>query len=71
MDLIIHGVTKSWTWLSDFHFNFKPVSALSNKEVRQSWKKTEAKKSPITIDWSETISHGEKKLETIEIFQSG
>ena len=61
MDLIIHGVTKSWTWLSDFHFNFKPVSVLSNKEVGQSWIKTEAKKCPITLDWPETISFGKKK----------
>ena len=22
MDCIVHGVTKSWTWLSDFHFIF-------------------------------------------------
>ena len=22
MDCIVHGVTKSWTWLSDFHFHF-------------------------------------------------
>ena len=21
-DLIVHGVTKSWTWLRDFHFRF-------------------------------------------------
>ena len=26
MDCIIHGVTKSWTWLSDFHFHFKAVA---------------------------------------------
>ena len=58
MDLIIHGVTKSWTWLSDFHF--KPVSVISNKEVGQSWIKTEAKKSPIILDWPETISYGKK-----------
>ena len=23
MDCIFHGVTKSWTWLSDFHFHFQ------------------------------------------------
>ena len=23
MDCIVHGVTKSWTQLSDFHFHFK------------------------------------------------
>ena len=22
MDYIVHGVAKSWTWLSDFHFSF-------------------------------------------------
>ena len=22
MDYIVHGVTKSWTWLSNFHFHF-------------------------------------------------
>ena len=21
MEFIVHGVTKSWTWLSDFHFS--------------------------------------------------
>ena len=25
MDCIVHGVTKSWTWLSDFHFTFSRV----------------------------------------------
>ena len=24
MDGIVHGDTKSWTWLSDFHFHFFP-----------------------------------------------
>ena len=23
MDCIDHGVARSWTWLSDFHFHFK------------------------------------------------
>ena len=23
MDCIVHGVTKSWAWLSDFHFHFR------------------------------------------------
>ena len=22
MDCVVNGVTKSWTWLSDFHFHF-------------------------------------------------
>ena len=31
MDCIIHGVTKSWTQLSDFHFNmFYPLSLPSS-----------------------------------------
>ena len=25
MDYIVHGVSKSWTWLSDFHFHFMAV----------------------------------------------
>ena len=25
MDCIAHGVTKSWTWLSDFHFLYSPI----------------------------------------------
>ena len=24
-----HGVTKSWTWLSDFHFSLSPISSLN------------------------------------------
>ena len=29
MDCIVHGVAKSWTWLSDFHFSmFKPLNFL-------------------------------------------
>ena len=25
MDCIVHGVAKSWTWLSDFHFHYYPL----------------------------------------------
>ena len=25
MDYIVHGVTKSWTRLNDFHFHFQPT----------------------------------------------
>ena len=27
--LEFHGVTKSWTWLSDFHFSLSPISSLN------------------------------------------
>ena len=29
MDCIVHGVTKSWTWLSNFHYQFSSVQSLS------------------------------------------
>ena len=32
-DSIVHGVTKSWTWLSDFHFHFSfSTNVLRTKE---------------------------------------
>ena len=43
IDCILHGVAKSWTWLSDFHFHFK-INPLDCKEIKpvhpkgnQSW----------------------------------
>ena len=32
MDCIVHGVTKSWTRLSDFHFHFIHIGII-NKQV--------------------------------------
>ena len=31
-DCIVHGVTKSWTWLSDFHFHFLHICII-NKQM--------------------------------------
>ena len=37
MDCIAHGVTKSWTWLSDFHFQaFSKLYLNSREKVLQS-----------------------------------
>ena len=30
MDYIVHGVTKSWTWLSDFHFTQQRISKIQS-----------------------------------------
>ena len=39
MDCIVHGVAKSWTRLSDFHFHFHPLqySCLENSMDRGAW----------------------------------
>ena len=36
MDCIVHGVAKSWTWLSDFHFNFLLMIGITNFEPQLS-----------------------------------
>ena len=37
MDCIAHGVIKSWTWLSDFHFQaFSKLYLNSREKVLQS-----------------------------------
>ena len=39
MDRIVHGVTKSWTWLTDFHFHFQsPRLIFFLKMSTSSWK---------------------------------
>ena len=38
MDCIVHGVTKSWTWLSDFYFHFYfPVLSDRSTMTHPSW----------------------------------
>ena len=32
MDCIVHGVTKSWTQLSDFHFDYLPSTPLGARD---------------------------------------
>ena len=32
MDCIVHGVTKSWTRLSDFHFDYLPSTLLGARD---------------------------------------
>ena len=39
MDCIVHGVAKSQTYLSDFHFYFTPIVIPSHKETFLSLKK--------------------------------
>ena len=34
MDCIIHGVTKSWTWLTDFHFTIWYAAAAAAKSLQ-------------------------------------
>ena len=42
IDSIVHGVTKSWTRLSDFHFHFtfRQYSCLENHMDREAWQVT-------------------------------
>ena len=35
MDCIVHGVAKSWTWLSDFHFIFPCCAVVKNPKEMQ------------------------------------
>ena len=36
MDRIVHGVAKSWTWMSSFHFHFQ-VYMLKNKTINSTY----------------------------------
>ena len=47
MDCIVHGVTKSWTRLSDFHF-FTFFSWLLSVKIAQVW---ELSKGIVTFSW--------------------
>ena len=38
MDCIVHGVAKTWTWLSDFHFTSLPTS-VENQNLQKKKKK--------------------------------
>ena len=33
MDCIVHGVTKSWTWLSDFHLTFRHLIEMESHNI--------------------------------------
>ena len=37
IDCIVHGVAKSWIWLSDFHFHFSSTSWTQWHENTASW----------------------------------
>ena len=37
MECIVHGVTKSWTWLSDFHFHFYFIGFISSSWILGSY----------------------------------
>ena len=37
MDCIDHGVAKSWTWLSDFHFHFLLISVATKSDCLYVW----------------------------------
>ena len=37
MDSIIHGVAKSWTWLSDFHFHFMKLDTRKTNSSIKKW----------------------------------
>ena len=37
MDGIVHGVAKSWTWLSDFHFKYDPYLLYQNTATLLKW----------------------------------
>ena len=60
MDCIVHGVAKSQTWLSDFHFHFHfQYSCLENPLGRGDWRATVhgvAKSWTWMIDWAHTNS---------------
>ena len=39
MDYVVHGVAKSWTWLSDFHFNFSQHKGFLWSKFEDDWLK--------------------------------
>ena len=55
MDCIVHGVTESWTWLSDFHLQatqFVTPGSLSRRKLRQSsWPSVASGSLKLTCGW--------------------
>ena len=52
IDCIVHGVAKSWTWLSDFHFKIKNKTIVLWILLTLYWFELEGKSDQCLICWN-------------------
>ena len=53
-DCIVHGVAKSWTWLSNFHFHF----TFSVKEPACQFRRCDIKEAGLIPGWEDPLEEG-------------